>query len=228
MERLGDKELARWSSSDAASAAAEHIPTQTCYLTDPACVGFYSFLRAQPASERIVEAETVGVLPSRLRRGTAPPTERTTMPGTYSQILYNIVFSTKHRQPWITPDLAERLYPYLGGIIRSEQGVLYDIGGIPDHVHLYLRWRTDESVSNLMRTVKACSSGWVHVTFPGLGPFAWQEGYSVFSVSKSQEGAVKKYIAGQAEHHQKEDFKTELLRMLRLHEIEFEERYVFD
>ncbi|MCX5654801.1 MAG: transposase [Planctomycetota bacterium] len=100
--------------------------------------------------------------------------------------------------------------------------------GIEDHVHMYLRWRPDESVSNLMRTAKARSSKWVHDTFPALGPFAWQEGYSVFSVSKSQEDAVKKYIEGQAAHHKKEDFRSELLRMLRAHEVEFDERYVFD
>jgi hypothetical protein len=79
-----------------------------------------------------------------------------------------------------------------------------------------------------MRTVKASSSLWIHQTFPKLSAFAWQEGYSVFSVSKSQEQAVKRYIANQAEHHKKEDFKSELLRLLRAHEIEFDERYVFD
>lgn len=150
------------------------------------------------------------------------------MPGTYSQLLLHIVFSTKRREPWITTDVADRLHAYMGGIIRAENGVLYDIGGVEDHVHLYLRWRPDASVSDLMRAVKARSSKWVHDTFPNLGAFAWQEGYGVFSVSKSQEDAVKRYIAGQAEHHQKEDFKSELLRLLRAHGIEFDERYVFD
>jgi putative transposase len=150
------------------------------------------------------------------------------MPGTYSQILLHIVFSTKHRHPWITPDVADRLYPYMGGIVRAEKGVLYDIDGIEDHIHMYLRWRPDASVSDLMRTVKARSSGWIHDTFPNLGAFSWQEGYSAFSVSKSQEAAVKAYIVGQRDHHTKEDFKSELLRMLRLHEVEFDEQYVFD
>lgn len=153
---------------------------------------------------------------------------RSIMPGTYSQILLHIVFSTKRREPWITADIAGRLYPYMGGIVRAEKGVLYDIGGIEDHVHLYLRWRPDATVSDLMRTVKARSSKWVHDTFPALGAFAWQEGYGVFTVSKSQETVVKKYIARQAEHHKKENFKAELLRLLCKHEIEFEERYVFD
>jgi len=136
------------------------------------------------------------------------------VPGTYSQILLHIVFSTKHREPWITAEVAVRLYPY--------------IGGIEDHVHMYLRWRPDATVSDLMRTVKARSSKWVHDTFPALGAFAWQEGYSVFTVSRSQEGAVKAYIAGQHEHNKKEDFKAELLRILRAHGVEFDEQYVFD
>jgi len=158
----------------------------------------------------------------------APEGRRRSHAGTYSQILLHVVFSTKHRKPWITTDIAERLYPYLGGIIRVEKGVLYDISGVEDHVHLYLRLRPDQSVSDLIRAVKTRSSKWVHDTFPTLGAFAWQEGYAVFSVSKSQEDAVKKYIATRAEHHIKEDFKSELLRSLRAHGIEFDERYVFD
>ena len=112
------------------------------------------------------------------------------MPGTYSQILLHIVFATKHRHPWLTAELTERLYPYIGGIIRAEKGVLFDIGGVEDHVHLYLRWRTDDSIANLMRTVKSRSSKWIHETFDELHAFAWQKGYSVFTVSKSQESAV--------------------------------------
>ncbi len=150
------------------------------------------------------------------------------MPGTYSQILLHAVFSTRARQPSITPQLAERLYPYIGGIIRSEKGTLFDIGGMPDHVHLYLRWRTDAPISDLMRIVKSRSSRWAHDTFPELKEFAWQEGYSVFSVSKSREAAVRAYIASQAEHHQTQDFKSELLGLLRRHGVEFENKYVFD
>lgn len=150
------------------------------------------------------------------------------MPGTYSQLLLHIVFSTKGRAPWITPDIAQRLYAYIGGIVRAEKGALYDVGGVEDHVHMYLRWRPDSAVSDLMRTVKARSSKWIHDTYPELSAFAWQEGYSVFSVSKSQEEAVKRYVAGQAEHHKKEDFKSELLRLFLAHGVEFEKKYVFD
>src|SRR5690606_149480 len=97
------------------------------------------------------------------------------MPGTYSQILLHIVYVTKLRTPWITAEVAPRLHPYIGGIVRAERGVLYSIGGIEDHVHLYLRWRPDASISDLMRTVKARSSKWIHDEFQALRDFAWQE-----------------------------------------------------
>ena len=150
------------------------------------------------------------------------------MPGTYSQLLLHIVTSTKGRSPWISAAVATRLYPYIGGIVRAEKGVLYEIGGVEDHVHMYLRWRPDGRVSDLMRTVKAGSSKWIHEEFPELAAFAWQEGYSAFSVSKSQEDALKRYIKGQAEHHKTEDFRSELLLALRANGIDFDEKYVLD
>ncbi len=52
------------------------------------------------------------------------------MPGTYSQLLLHVVLSTQHRVRWLTPDVADRLYPYMGGIISAEKGMLYEIGGI--------------------------------------------------------------------------------------------------
>ena len=150
------------------------------------------------------------------------------MAGTYSQILLHTVFSTKMRQSLISSEIQPRLYEYMGGIVRAEKGVLYAIGGMPDHVHLLLRWRTDDAIADLLRTVKSRSSLWVHQTFPQSASFAWQEGYGVFSVSKSVESDVKAYIEHQAEHHRKRDFKSEFLALLRAHQVEFDERYVFD
>ena len=91
------------------------------------------------------------------------------MPGTYSQLLFHIVTSTRGRTPWISSAVAERLYPYIGGIVRAEKGILYEIGGAEDHVHIYLRWRPDGAVSDLMRKVKAGSSKWMHETYPAVG-----------------------------------------------------------
>ena len=150
------------------------------------------------------------------------------MPGTYTELLYHVVFSTKGRNRWLTHEIADRLYGYIGGIARDQRCALCAAGGVEDHVHLYLRMRPDHSVSDLMRSIKARSSRWLHETFPELHEFAWQEGYGAFSVSKSQEDAVKRYIAGQAAHHRIESFESELLKLLRAHGVEFDPRYVFE
>jgi len=103
---------------------------------------------------------------------------------------------------------------------------LLGIGGVEDHVHLLVQWRTDGAASDLMRAVKARSSKWVRAEFPALGGFAWQEGYGVFTVSASQEAGVMTYLARQREHHAREGFSEELVRVLRAHGVEFEERFV--
>lgn len=150
------------------------------------------------------------------------------MPSTYYKILLHVTFSTKHRQPLITPDMHERLYPYMGGIVRAEKGRLECMGGMPDHVHMLLSWRTDETVAALLRTVKSRSSGWVHKSFPALRGFAWQEGYGVFSVSASRSDTVRKYIANQAQHHRIRSFQEEFVRLLKAHDIEYDEQYLWD
>jgi hypothetical protein len=58
--------------------------------------------------------------------------------------------------------------------------------------------------------------------------FEWQGGYADFSVSQSNLEQVKQYIAGQEEHHRNIGFQDELRALLRKHEIEWDEKYVWD
>ncbi len=150
------------------------------------------------------------------------------MPATFSKILLHLIFSTHNRVLAIKPDLRDRLYAFIGGIVRDERGTLLCAGGTPDHVHLLVRWRTDAPIADLLRNVKSRSSKWMHETFPEQRDFAWQTGYGAFSVSHSQCDAVRQYIAEQAEHHRSRSFQDELVEFLRAHEIEYDERYVWD
>jgi putative transposase len=58
--------------------------------------------------------------------------------------------------------------------------------------------------------------------------FAWQAGYDAFSVGYSQIGGVKDYISKQEEHHRKKSFQDEFREFLRAHELEWDEKYVWD
>ena len=146
----------------------------------------------------------------------------------YTNLLYHIVFSTKDRQPWLDPGISTRLYDYLGGAIRSEGGASMSINGCADHIHVLARLRQDKAVSDVLRGIKANSSGWIHRTFPALGGFAWQSGYGAFSVSQSQVNKVQRYIASQQTHHQRVSFKEEFIALLDAHGIEYDERYSWE
>jgi hypothetical protein len=84
------------------------------------------------------------------------------------------------------------------------------------------------STSDLMRVVKTNSSKWIHETLPEMAGFAWQNGFGAFSIGRSQVPEVKRYIDNQAEHHKRYSFQDEFLRMLEQHELEYDERYIWD
>jgi len=144
---------------------------------------------------------------------------------TYTSLLYHLVFGTKDRAPLITEDRRDRLYAYIGGIVRDERGTLLTAGGMPDHVHLLARFTADSSVADMVRRIKANSSRWIHQE-PDSQSFAWQTGYGAFSVSGSQKGAVERYIETQQKHHARLSFRDEMITLLKRHQIEFDERYL--
>ena len=62
--------------------------------------------------------------------------------------------------------------------------------------------------------------------FPGK--FHWQEGYGVFSYSKSQIDQVAKYVLNQEAHHKKQTFRQEYVEILEKFEIDFKNEYLFE
>ena len=150
------------------------------------------------------------------------------MAGTFSDLLFHIVFSTKNRIALIDDTLQEDLYRYIGGIVRGQNGVLVEIGGVSDHVHMLVRLKPTHCISDIVREIKSNSSKWVNEEKWKLRKFGWQDGYGVFTVSRSQTPRVVKYIQGQREHHQRQDFKTEFVFLLEKHEVEYDVRYVWE
>jgi REP element-mobilizing transposase RayT len=103
----------------------------------------------------------------------------------FTSSLHHCVFATKGREPWLTPDIRERLWPYLGGIARENDMKTLAIGGVADHVHILLSLSATMSISKAMQLLKGNSSKWIHEMFPWLRSFAWQEGYGAFSIGVS-------------------------------------------
>ena len=114
----------------------------------------------------------------------------------------------------------------MGGIFRAEKCVLLAAGGMPDHVHLLASLSREITVADLVRSVKANSSRWLHDL--GRTDIWWQAGYGAFAVSYSNIPIVRAYIATQAEHHRRMTFQEEFIEFLTRHELPYDERYVWD
>jgi REP element-mobilizing transposase RayT len=150
------------------------------------------------------------------------------MAHTYTNLLIHALFSTKNRQPILNVELKSRLYPYMAGIIAQLKGRPVIVNGPKDHVHLLFVLPAALPLADLMEKLKANSSKWVHEESPHQKDFAWQSGYTAFSVSQSNVAAVKRYIAQQEAHHRKLTFQEEVLALLKKHGVQYDPRYVFD
>ena len=150
------------------------------------------------------------------------------MPHTYTNLIVHVIFSTKDRLPQISRDLKPHLFPYMGGIVRQIGGTALAINGMPDHVHVLLTLPPTLPLADVIRTVKANSTRWVHQKWAEHDKFAWQTGYGAFSVSQSGVPDVSKYIAEQEEHHRKMSFQEEFLVFLKKQGIAYDERYIWD
>jgi REP element-mobilizing transposase RayT len=149
------------------------------------------------------------------------------MAHTFTNLLTHIIFSTKDRMPTLDSDLKQRLFPYMGGIFRELGATSLSINGPTDHVHILAILPAKLATSEILNKVKANSSGWVHKTFSARQTFAWQTGYGAFGVSPSQKQAVLEYISNQEEHHRKLSFQEEFVSFLKKHEIEYDEKYLW-
>ena len=145
------------------------------------------------------------------------------MPNTYTSLHYHIVFSTKIRRPLITGETRARLHAYLGGCVRELGGTALEVGGVEDHVHLLARLKPTHCVADVLRAVKKGSSEWLRTDLP---QFHWQDGYSAFTIGRSEIERVRRYIQDQEEHHRQRTFEDEYRQLLTENGIDFDERYL--
>jgi len=149
------------------------------------------------------------------------------MPDSYAYLGIHFIFSTKERVSLISNEIKSRLFPYIGGIIKSLNCIPIEINGMPDHIHLFCLLSREISTSDFMRVVKSKSSKWINETFKCSPKFQWQDGYGAFTVSKSSESRIIEYIKNQDEHHKKKTFQYEYVEFLKSYNIKYDEEYLW-
>ncbi len=76
------------------------------------------------------------------------------MPQSMVKNLVHLVFSTKHRQPWLPGDVREPLFAYQAGIFKQWESPAFVIGGVEDHVHALFSLSKNHALKKIVEEVK--------------------------------------------------------------------------
>ncbi len=140
----------------------------------------------------------------------------------------HIIFSTKHRQPFIKSPIDTELYAYIATICKSNEFIPLKVGGHTDHIHILCLLSKKHTLIKFMQDLKSSSSKWIKTKGDDLKDFYWQDGYGSFSVEPDRLDGVIKYIENQNEHHKKKTFQEEYRDFLMKYKVEYDERYVWE
>jgi len=150
------------------------------------------------------------------------------MASSFANVIIHIVFSTKHRFPWLTPSVAADLHRYLSGVAAKLGCPALEVGGPDDHVHLLPVLSRTLTIARLVQDLKTGSSAWIKTQSPELACFQWQNGYGAFSVSGADCEAVRRYIRRQPERHRRQTFVDEMRELTLRAGLEWDEQRLSD
>ena len=149
------------------------------------------------------------------------------MASTLVKIDVHLIFHVRSTGVTMREEDLDRIFAYIGGVIRGLGGLPIEVGGRPDHVHILCSLPKTMALADFVRAVKAESSKWMKSLDEGrYGKFSWQEGYGAFSVSPSLQDRTVQYIRRQAEHHRRWSFKDEYVKFLDAYGIQYDERFI--
>jgi len=148
------------------------------------------------------------------------------MPNSFSEIYIHHVSAVKYRQCLILPDFEEQLHHYIVGVIKGLNQTPIQVNGMPDHIHIAARLRPAMAPATFIQKVKGNSSKWINDNGFLTRKFAWQVGGATFSVSRTHVEALRNYIKNQKEHHRKNSFRSEYLKLLNRNGIEPDEGHL--
>ncbi|MES2133959.1 MAG: IS200/IS605 family transposase [Bacteroidota bacterium] len=145
---------------------------------------------------------------------------------TYTQIIYQIVFSTKYRERTLNKDRRDDLYKYISGVLKNKNCHLYRIGGVEDHIHILMDLHPTVALSSIVKDIKMASTEYIKENNLFINFNGWQNGYGAFTYSIREKDILIEYIKNQEEHHKVKTFKEEYLELLKEHNVSFDEKYL--
>ena len=144
-----------------------------------------------------------------------------------SKLYVHIIFHVKSTFQQIRKEDRNELYSYIGSTIKQNGSIPIVINGVGNHVHVLCIMSKNIALSKLVEEIKKNSSRWIKTKDSYYQKFAWQGGYTGFSVSQSVHDKTKKYIENQEEHHKRMSYQDEVKLFLEEYGIGYEEEYLW-
>ena len=144
-----------------------------------------------------------------------------------SKLYVHLIFHVKNNAFLIRSEDEKDLYAYIGGTIKLSKSIPININGTEDHLHVLCIMSKNVSLADLLEDIKRNSSRWIKTRGNNYANFAWQGGYSGYSVSQSKVEVVSRYIDNQKEHHKHQTFMEEYIQFLNENGIDYDERYLW-
>jgi len=144
----------------------------------------------------------------------------------YRQILYHLTFHTKNNEKVLHNSQNEELFKYIWGVIKNKKCRLYRINGVEDHIHIVCDLHPSVALADLVKDIKVSSSIWIKKR--GIYPLFsnWAESYGAFTLSIREKDTIIKYVVNQQEHHKRENYREEFIRLLKENGVAFDEKYL--
>ena len=147
---------------------------------------------------------------------------------THTQIIYQIVFSTKTRKKCMVKRNREILFKYMQGILQNNDCHTFQINGVEDHLHILMKLHPSVSLAALIKSIKISTNTFIKEKllfpeFPG-----WQDGYGAFTYSNDALPNLIRYVQNQEAHHGYTTYEDEYINLLEEHGVEYDPKYVFD
>ena len=131
-------------------------------------------------------------------------------------LFVHVIWATKDKYPFFSKPMKNRVHCFIRKMAKEKGINLVAIDGTEDHVHLLVRMRGEQALSDIVRVLKAHSSKFINEVGGKETMFSWQAGYGGFSVSPSMVNKIRKYILKQEEHHKHVYFEEELKTLYQL------------
>ncbi len=145
---------------------------------------------------------------------------------TYTQIIYQIVFGTKHREKTLNTKHHDELFKYISGVVRNNNCHLFRVNGTKDHLHIVTDLHPTVALSNLIKDIKLSTTSFIkkEKLFPKFK--GWQNDYGAFTYSIKEKDRLIEYVKNQKTHHTIPTFEEEYKKLLLENGVEFDPKYL--